>query len=237
MNLCKAIRKYGVDCWSFEVIENNNDKNYINEQEIYWINFYNTIKNGYNICEGGLKTSGMKGHQHTSEAKEKMRKAKLGKKLSKEHVNKISNALKGKNIGNTYFKGKHHSEKTKEKMSNSHLGENNPMFGKHDTHPMFGKHHTDKAKEKMRQAKLGNPSNKKGKRLSEETKEKIRKSCIGRKISESQRLKASLSSIGEKNPAFGRFWLNNGIENKYVYKEEIPFWIEKGFKKGMFRKS
>lgn len=47
----KAIQKYGIDNFDFTVLEWT--ENY-NEQEKYWIEFYNCYKPyGYNICEGG----------------------------------------------------------------------------------------------------------------------------------------------------------------------------------------
>lgn len=49
--LYSAINKYGVNNFIFEIIEEN-IKNY-NEREKYWIKYYNSIKNGYNICIGG----------------------------------------------------------------------------------------------------------------------------------------------------------------------------------------
>lgn len=47
-----AIRKYGIDNFQFEVIEETSiDK--LNEREIYWINYFNSYYNGYNETLGG----------------------------------------------------------------------------------------------------------------------------------------------------------------------------------------
>lgn len=48
----RAIRKYGVDNFSFEVIEECN-RDDLNEKEQYWIDYYNTFKQGYNMTLGG----------------------------------------------------------------------------------------------------------------------------------------------------------------------------------------
>ena len=48
----RAIRKYGLDNFSFEVIEECNRSN-LSEREKYWIDYYNTFKNGYNMTLGG----------------------------------------------------------------------------------------------------------------------------------------------------------------------------------------
>lgn len=48
----RAIRKYGLDNFSFDVIEEC-EENQLNEKEKYWIEFYNSYKNGYNETKGG----------------------------------------------------------------------------------------------------------------------------------------------------------------------------------------
>ena len=52
LHLYNAIRKYGLENFSFEVIEETSaDK--LNEREIYWIKYYNSYENGYNNTRGG----------------------------------------------------------------------------------------------------------------------------------------------------------------------------------------
>lgn len=48
----RAFRKYGIDNFSFDVIEECT-VNELNEKEIYWISFYDTFFNGYNQTLGG----------------------------------------------------------------------------------------------------------------------------------------------------------------------------------------
>lgn len=50
--LSRAIRKYGVDNFSFEVIEECKQSE-LNEKERYWIAYYNTFYDGYNQTLGG----------------------------------------------------------------------------------------------------------------------------------------------------------------------------------------
>lgn len=57
----RAIRKYGIDQFKFEIIEECLEKE-LNERERYWIKQYNTFilstnSQGYNMTEGGEKTS------------------------------------------------------------------------------------------------------------------------------------------------------------------------------------
>ena len=50
--LYRAIRKYGVENFSIELIEECNPKA-LPEREQYWIEYYNTYKDGYNATLGG----------------------------------------------------------------------------------------------------------------------------------------------------------------------------------------
>lgn len=53
--LSKAFRKYGLENFSFEVIEEC-EREELNKKEIYWISFYDSFKNGYNQTLGGDTT-------------------------------------------------------------------------------------------------------------------------------------------------------------------------------------
>lgn len=50
--LDSAIKKYGKDNFSFEVLEECS-KELLNERETYWIEFYNSVETGYNLSYGG----------------------------------------------------------------------------------------------------------------------------------------------------------------------------------------
>lgn len=52
-----AIRKYGIENFKFEIIEECSVQE-LDEKEIYWIKKYDTFKNGYNETEGGSGTKG-----------------------------------------------------------------------------------------------------------------------------------------------------------------------------------
>lgn len=51
-----SIKKYGVESHSFEVLEQCDD-DLLNQQEKYWIAYYNSFYNGYNLTEGGTLRS------------------------------------------------------------------------------------------------------------------------------------------------------------------------------------
>ena len=55
-HLYEAIRKYGLYNFKFEVIEEC-DVSVLDEREKYWIDFFNSCENGYNMNTGGRKIS------------------------------------------------------------------------------------------------------------------------------------------------------------------------------------
>lgn len=151
--LKKAIKKYGVENFKKEIIEDNiNCIVQLNELEKYYIsnNFNNDC---YNLAEGGeggnlikyyalekLKqfkenmsklTSGENnpfyGKTHSDISKNKISKSKLGFSHSDEFKRNCSKRM----IGNTINNDRKHTEETKLKHSINNYDEGNPMFGKH----------------------------------------------------------------------------------------------------------
>lgn len=112
--------------------------------------------------------------------------------FSEETIKKLSKASKGKN--NPMYgvpspnKGKKLSEKTKQKMREAALGEKNHQWGKKgELSPNWRKEFSEKSLQNMRIAQKKRFSIKEnhpqfGKHLSEETKNKIRKSLIKKNI-------------------------------------------------------
>ena len=102
--LHKAIKKYGVDAFHWEIIFESKDKNYLlGEMECYFIKEYNSyFENncGYNMTYGGQ--GGMTDKTHSEETKNKMKLARnkrhvepmLGKKHSDVSKNKMSESRK-----------------------------------------------------------------------------------------------------------------------------------------------
>jgi group I intron endonuclease len=108
-----SINKYGEDNFIFETIDSADNLDELNNKEIYWIDFYNSISpNGYNVTGGGqgkkMKTTkelsriiseGLKNSekwQETKNSEEYIKKRKeyfigwnKGKKFSQEHKEKI----------------------------------------------------------------------------------------------------------------------------------------------------
>ena len=80
-SLYKAIRKYGLENFSWEIIEECSEEN-LDNRETYWIDYYNSYNDGYNQTMGGSGTHGN------------------SIKITKEQVNEIRSLLKNTNLSN-----------------------------------------------------------------------------------------------------------------------------------------
>lgn len=80
----RAWNKYGEESFGFNVLEKCPVED-LDSKEIMWIEKYNTVKEGYNITYGG---GGTMGYIPSQETIEKIRKAHVGIKRSKEQVEK-----------------------------------------------------------------------------------------------------------------------------------------------------
>jgi hypothetical protein len=49
----RAIRKYGFEDFTSKILEDNIPNDQIDNREIYWIEYYDTFNNGYNMTKGG----------------------------------------------------------------------------------------------------------------------------------------------------------------------------------------
>lgn len=131
--LQNAYNKYGVENFSFEIVESVEDPQQLISREQYYIDKFNAVNEGYNICPIAGNTLGV---YPSNESRQKMSKAHkgVGKGIpkSEEHKKKISksvsNSIKGEN---NPFYGKHHSEETKKKIRDKVSGEKHHAYDKH----------------------------------------------------------------------------------------------------------
>ena len=137
-----AIKKYGWDNFSHEVLFDNLTEEEAKLMEQFYIALYDSFKNGYNRTLGG---EGLLGYTPTEETRIKLRNANIGKKPSPETIKKriesLKNAWKDPNslFNSKEFrdkmskinKGKTFSEDTINKMRQSALKRDN----KGEKHP------------------------------------------------------------------------------------------------------
>jgi group I intron endonuclease len=151
-----AMIKYGVDNFEFNIIASCNNINDANEVETLLVKQYEShisTGKGYNISLGGRNAP------ISEETKQKMSMAKIGKKHPLQHIQNISDALKGKPAHN---KGQSRSAEVKNKISESMQ---RIIFSEDHKNNLSiantGNKHSEESKQKMRKPK------------SEETKRKM----------------------------------------------------------------
>lgn len=191
----KIIKSDGIDNFTYIIIETNLSVSQASIMEKYYIDVFNTTNPnfGYNISPGG-------------------------ESVSDETRIKISNSLKGKNMGEAnQFYGKQHSDITKEQMSKAKKGENHPFFGKplpeqhrkNIGNALKGKQHTENTKEKISKSRAGKNTGVDhhffGKHRSEETKQQISNSRKGK-------------CVGENNPFFEK---THSEETRKIISEKL----------------
>jgi group I intron endonuclease len=157
-----AIRKYGIDKFIIEVLEEFNSETETYKYETWWIDYLGSfISNGYgyNMNYGGVGginpspetrakiSKGNKGRKKSDIERQKISKANTGKKRSDEY--KLERSVANTGIGNPFY-GKLHSIETKEKISRARIGKNAG-----ENHHFFGKTLSEETKQKMAISRVG----------------------------------------------------------------------------------
>lgn len=122
----QAIQKYGIENFSFEVIDTAISLEELNQKEIHWIAEYDSLSpNGYNLTSGGSSKF------HTPDSIERNWAGKnnpMYGTVSPRRGVVLSEDIKEKiRINKRKFR---HSQESKELMSVKFSGSNNGMFGK-----------------------------------------------------------------------------------------------------------
>lgn len=176
----KALLKYGFDNFDISILAKDIPLDKLDECEQYWLDYYNCYDRsiGYNICKEANTT---RGYKHTEEAKAIMSEKR------KLFFQENPDALKGEN--NPCY-GKLFSQETKEKMSKSRIGNQNAKGSRWTM--------TREQKQKISRSLKGK-KNCLGRKLSQETRDKIAESNRRRIISEETKQKISNSNKGKSS--------------------------------------
>lgn len=83
--LLQAIKKYGRKNFTFKVLGKYKNEDEAFEYEKYFVRFYDTLNNGYNLKDGGR--GGMSGYIMSNETREKKRLCFLGKRNGSNNPN------------------------------------------------------------------------------------------------------------------------------------------------------
>jgi len=173
IHLQRSWNKYGEDNFEFRIIEECNDSVLINREDA-WMEYYDSIKNGYNMTNATRTTI-------SDETRRKMSEASKGRKMSEANRQKLIE----RNKGNKYGLGKHPN--LGKKLTEEHKKKISPV----------GRIHTEETKKKISESAKGK-RNALGSVRSEETKKKISEAHKGKKFSEEHKQKLKDAWIRRK---------------------------------------
>ena len=140
--LHRAMSKYGVDNFSFEVIEEVEDS-LLNEREQYWIKEKNSLTpNGYNMTKGG---EGSIGFSRTQTEEEREKRSISVKKFYEDNPEAIEK-LRERTL--QLWQDENYRKRVTE--SNKKFYAEHPDMFKGENNPMYGKHHSEEALKKIR---------------------------------------------------------------------------------------
>jgi len=200
--LTEAIKKYGEDKFSIELIEEVDTAGRAYELEQYYIMEYNSkVPYGYNITDGG---DGIFGWEATEEYR-------------KECSERVKQLHKEKKVG---MYGKKHTDETKKKMSEASKGKFKPW--------LIGRKLSPETIERLRQLNLGRVASKETRKKISENHHDVNgenNPMYGKKHSPETIEK--LKQKAKNRPK--RIWINNGTEEKLItIDESIPMCYNKG---------
>lgn len=203
----KALRKYGKDAFTFEIIEERQDSDFsnrdemnawLNEREKYWIAYYNTFNEGYNQTTGGHD------FYHRSEENKRVTSETTKRAMRKLNTKELCNPMKHMTEEEKIAWKAKISENTKKAMSK--------LNTKIACNPF--KHMTEEEKqsyiERCNNKKRGKPAWNSGKQ-GVYSKEQLQR------MSEAQQ---------------GSCWITNGEKEFRIKEVDIQKWLNKGFYRG-----
>lgn len=127
--IARAFVKYGRDCFAIFPVCRADSRQELNDREIACIRLFNSVKNGYNISDGGYHSI------PSEETRKKMSLAGKGKPKPPGHGEKVSKALKGKKHSESHRRNNvqaqincqahhdyRHSKESREKISIGNKG-------------------------------------------------------------------------------------------------------------------
>lgn len=79
----RAVKKYGKECFIIDLIDDTaKNQEELDEKEVYWINYFDSVKNGYNSNNHKGKVGGntLSNHENLEEIRHKISDSKKGAK-------------------------------------------------------------------------------------------------------------------------------------------------------------
>lgn len=169
-----AIHDYGIENFTWTILEENIPEESLDEKEISYIENYKSHDRdiGYNLLIGGRRNR----RAFTEEVKERMSEKRKGVKFSqKARENMVLGKIKMFAENRKKYNGYAMSEETREKMRKANKGKAITQETKEKLRKaMIGKHPTEEAKKKMSVSKTGNKNHFFGKHHTDESNQRNR---------------------------------------------------------------
>ena len=244
--LAKAVKKYGPDAFTYEVLEANVFDEFLPDLEVAYIaNFNTVVPHGYNLTYGGEAVVFLP----------KKRVVKCLKRVKVENFrqdlrNTVAKSLKQGRAKRILFMVNPFLMNHRRKISEAQKGEKNHLFGKPlsvehrrkisegmkgENHPQFGKPHSAETRRKISNSLKGEKNPQFGKVRTAEHRRKLSEAkkgekhhFYGKKHSSETRRKISEAQKGAKNHQFGktrsaehRRKLSESLKGKKLSEEQL----------------
>lgn len=191
-----AIQKYGWENFEHEIVCICHTSEEADEKERYYIQYYDSINNGYNITAGGYSLRGEENIMYGKSVLDFMTEEEIA-----NWKQKLSEAHKGEKNG---FYGKHHSEETIKKISAAKLGVSNPLNLSNEQRKAISERNKLMWTEEKR--------NEQSKKMTGEN-----NPMYGREVTEEQRQYLRDKFTGEKSPKAKAIIIVDTLEDKEIY--------------------
>jgi hypothetical protein len=168
-------KRFSPQCFDYEIIRTTKVVAFLNGFEKYYINLYDSHRNGFNKTIGGTS---IKSTHADAETRAKISASNKGRKNTDEAKAKMSAAAKG----NTRAKGRKHTAETRTKMSAAKKG----------------RKLTDETRAKMSKPKTAEHRAKLSKPKTDEHRANMSAANKGRKLTDEHRAKLSIAAKNEQ---------------------------------------
>lgn len=226
INMTRAIKKYGIENFTREILEECDTLEDLNNAEIKWISKFDAVndKNFYNIAAGGLAGDTWNGQSQYKKRKFKKRIAESNRTRQRD-VSRISGSL------NPAF-GRHWYKDVKNRKQ-YYLHEDDPRILQLGL--IRGMFRSKRHNEKISSSLKGKPKAYKiHSGMIMVTDGTISKYIDPSKLEEYQR--HGFVKGGAPRKTRGKVHMNNGLKNIFVHKNKIQHYISLGFELGWHKK-
>lgn len=251
MRIHRALRKYGKDGFTYEVIEEKYDGTFeeqhkwLNEREKHWIKKYDSMNpvRGYNSTSGG--TGNFSVHKKLSDELKAQRRSSMKlRQTSTSYRRWINNGVitkqvhfrevdsyvsSGWSLGrlpmNRIASPRIWTEEEKQAQSKRLTGTKKP--------DSFKQFIAERNKQPWMREKVSKANS--GKVMSDEARKHMSEAKFGRKASEEEKSKRRMTRAKNEQEKGKKVWINNNVITKWVYEVELDDYLKNDWQLGRLK--